>query len=139
MPIPIFKAPVLDLESVKVVEIPFSGLVGAGAQLTLVSNMITYPFRILQCKMVFDRNARNLVHHYWLYAGDREGSTTGVPSGDNIYQKETPLGYFLGESLVRTVNSAIDILEVRRFIKLHTVNGLAVGYYINASITIQEI
>jgi len=139
MPIPIYKAPVLNLESKRIVEIPFTGTVGANAQITLVSNMITYPFRVTQARMIFDRNARNLIRHYWLHSGEREESTTGLPSGDNIYSRETSLGYFIGQATVRIANSSIDVLEGKRFIKLHTVSTLGVAYNISASITIQEI
>lgn len=138
MPIPIYRAPKLDLEGKYTIEIPFSASVGANTQLTLVSKRITYPFRILQTKMIFDRNARNLVQHYWLHSGEDGVSITGVPSGDNIYGAETPLGYIIGEATVRIISSMIDIDERNRFIKLHTVNGLGVAYYINCSIIIQE-
>jgi len=139
MPIPIYKAPVLDLDVKSTIEIPLTRTIGAGAQDTRVSGMITYPFRIIQTKMFFGRNARNLIQYYWLYSSENSESTTGIPSGKNIYTKLTPLVYFIGEAEIKTINSQIDVLDKDQYIKLHIVNGLGVAYDGSGTITIQEL
>ena len=139
MPIPRYKAPKLDLRGKRTVEIPFNRSIPAGGQDTLLSNMIGYPFRILQTKMTFDRNARNLVQFIWLLSTDTATSTVGIPSGDNVFSKYTTLGIFIGESIVKILNSAIDVDSRNMYIKLHVINGLGVAYNVSCSMIIQEL
>lgn len=139
MRIPRYVAPKLDLERKRTVEIPFNGTIPAGGQNALLSNMIAYPFRILQTKMTFDRNARNLIQYIWLLSPDTDASTTAVSSGTNIFGKDTTLGIFIGETIEKILNSSIEVLERNMYIKLHIINGLAVPYNVSCSMIIQEI
>jgi len=139
MKIPEFKAPRFALEARRVVEIPFYGTVGAGAILSLVSNRISYPFRITRLKMIFDEIANNVVQHRWFTSGNPQVSTTDVPSGDAIASRETPLPIFVGRGLVRIVDINEEFPEGDLFIKLYTLNGLGVAYTINGSCTIEAM
>ena len=139
MKIPEFKAPKFALEARRVVEIPFYGSIGAGAFLTLVSNRISYPFRVTRLKMIFDELANNLVTHQWLTSGNRNVSTTGPPSGDLIGRRESTTPTFTGRGLIRVVDLNDEYPEGDLFIKLYTFNGLGVAYPINASCTIEAM
>lgn len=139
MRIPVFEAPKFELEARRVVEIPFYASVGAGAHLSLVSNRIAYPFRITRLKMIFDELANNLVQHRWYTSGNRNVSTTGPPSGDDIAARETPLPIYVGRGLVRVVDVNDEYPEGDLHIKLYTFNGLGVAYPINASCTIEAM
>jgi len=134
-----YKAPKFELFTKKVVEIQFTGSIGVGAYLTLVSSLITFPFRILQLKMIFGEEANNLVQHGWFLSGNSGVSVTGVPSGDNIASKESPNPFFIGKNILRVININIEVKEGRQYIKLYTYNANSYVYNINCSIVIQEL
>lgn len=134
-----FKAPRFELEKKRVVEIPFYGSIGAGAYLTLHSNLITYPFRVTRLKMIFDELANNQVIHRWFTSGNRGVSTTGPPSGSGIATRETPTPTYVGRGIIRVVNLNAEYPDGDLYIKLYTYNGLGVAYTINASCTIEAM
>jgi len=134
-----YVAPKFELLTKRTVEIPFTSIINTLTHLTLVSGMIPYPFRILQCKMIFTDDANNLVQHAWLTSGNISVSTTGLPSGDNIFGVESPTAVFIGKGIIRRVNTNIEFISPRLYIKLYTYNGLGYAYRINCSIIIQEL
>ncbi|NVM22650.1 MAG: hypothetical protein HWN68_12835 [Desulfobacterales bacterium] len=134
-----YTAPKFDLLDKRLVELNFEGLVGAGAHLTLPIPSISYPFRILQAKMVFTNEANNLVRVYWLTSTDNNPSTVAVPTGDNIFGKENPTQYFVGKAIIKRVNANVIIPDRNIFIKCHINNTLAYAYRVNNSLIIQEI
>lgn len=134
-----FEAPKFTLEERRIVEIPFFGTVAAGLFLTLVSGMVTDPFRITRLKMIFDEKSNNLIQHSWWTARDGQGSTTGNPSGDRLGARESPTGVYVGRGIIRVVDVNLEFPEGRRYIKMHTFNGLGVAYIINGSCTIEEL
>lgn len=139
MSIPIFRPPDFRLLTKRTVEIPFAGAVAGTSWLTLVTNRITYPFRILRAKMVFGQNANNLVQHYWLISTNSSTSITGVPSGDNIFSREAPVGYFAGHLTVRIADANLEYRETGLYVKLVTYNGNAAAYNLDCSLVIQEL
>lgn len=135
----VFKAPKFALEAKKFVEIPFYGVIAAGAFLSLVSGEIGYPFRIVRLKMIFDEIANNLVTHAWYKSGSRSVSITGPPVGDLLTAPESSTGTFSGRGIIRVVDTNIEVREDSTFIKLYTFNGLGVAYTINGSCTIEAM
>lgn len=121
------------------VELNFAGAVGAGNWLTHVSGLIAYPFRILRATMVFNLEAANLVEHRWYYSGNRSAPTTGPPADTNVFGRENPTTYFIGDGLVKEVNCNVRVETPDRYLKLSTYNGLGIAYYYNCSLIIQEL
>jgi len=140
MPAPIkFKAPTFNLTAKRMVEIPFTGTITAGNNLTLVAGPISYPFRIIQCKMIFTAIAVSVIEHRWFTSHTVSAPTTGPPSDENIFGRESPSAYFVGESLIRIVNCNLEFKEPHLYIKLHTYNPSVATYILNCSIILQEI
>lgn len=133
------RPPKLTLEPKRMFEIPFSGNVLAATQLTLLSGVIPFQFVVKGVTMVFNAEAMNQIRHYWLYGTDDVGSTTGVPSGVNIFSALTPVGYFTGHATIRKVDANILIPLSNARIKLHTDNLMNSAYDIVGSIKIQEV
>ena len=135
-----YRAPKFELSDKRQVELNFEGLVGAGAWLTFVPcPRIPYPFRVVLAKMVFTNEANNLVRVYWLTSTDDNPSTTGIPTGDNIFRKENPIQYFVGKAIIKRINANVEIPERNMFIKCHINNTLPYAYRVNNSLVIQEL
>ena len=139
MSIPQYKAPELELALKKILEIPFASAIAAGAHLSLVSGRIEFPFRVTGAKMVFTDDANNWIQHRWYVSANRSVSTTGTPSGDNIFSPKSPSAYFSGKGLIRRVYANREYPAIGLYIKLYTFNNSPYAYNISASITIQEM
>lgn len=139
MHVPKFEIPVFELLPKRQVELPYHGTVAAGATLIIASGRITYPFKIIRAKMTFSEEANNLIRHGWYVSTSDAVTTGGIPSGINIFGRESPTAFFAGKGTIKTINTNVEYPEGNLFILLYTVNGCAYAYYIDASITIQQI
>lgn len=134
-----FKAPKLKMSPILMAEIPFQGMVAAGAFLTLVSGYIPFRFRVVRVKMFFTLAAQNLVQHRWYVSRTRQAVTGGWPTDTNLYGRLSPTATFVGQSLIRQAQTNIEVFEKGTHLKMATFNGLGVPYMANGSITIEEI
>jgi hypothetical protein len=139
MTYPTLKIP--DIVSIpkRVVEIPFNMTVPAGGRNTLVSSLISYTFRLLRIKMVFDENAQNLLRIRWFIATNAGTSTTGPPAGDDITATESPTPFFIGNNLIITANINQDYPVERHYLKMYAENGNAVPVVANATVILQQL
>lgn len=136
-------APKLTVKGKHAVELSFVGRVGiaapTGPHWTIVSSRLMYPFRLTQVTMVFTDDALNLVRHYWLHSGEHSTSIASVPSGTNLFARESPTGYFIGRGIIKRLRCNIEVPEEGEFIKLHTHNTGTTPYDINCSALIEEL
>lgn len=134
-----FKAPRLELDQKRRIEVPFMGNVGAGLQQTFVSSPIPYRFRVLLAKMVFQSGTTGLVRQYWLVSSNSSGSMTGTPSGTNIFGREAPTGYFASDGVIKRANVNLVINDINQYIKLHVNNTSGVAFVVDSTLTIQQV
>lgn len=137
-----YVAPKFELKAKRVAELSFRGTVAAGvptSYLAIVSGRITYPFRIIQAKMIFTDEANNWIEHRWYTSTNLNLPTTDFPSDDNIFGRESPSSGFIGKAIIRIVNTSVEYPEGDVFIKLGTRNTGPYAYAVNCSITIEEI
>lgn len=137
--LPPFQVPPLKLEPKRQAEIPFRGTVGAGVFLTLVSGLISYPFRIIQVKMIFTDVANHLVEHRWFVDTNINQPTTGFPTGQNLFSRESPSAGFRGKALIRVVPCNLEFPDGDLRIILGTQNLSNYAYIFDCSCTIQEL
>lgn len=135
----VFKARKLEMRPTLLAEIPFEGLVAAGAYLTLVSGYIPHKYRVIRAKMFFTLAAANLVEHRWFVSRTMNAPTGDWPTDTNLYSRLSPTGTFVGMSLIRQVSANIRVLDEGTYLKLGTFNGTGAAYRVNGSITIEEI
>lgn len=135
----IFRSPKFKLETKRVAEIPFQGQVAAGVTLNLASGQITYPFRIIEVKMIFTDEAMNQVFHRWFVGTQGRVNPTGEPAGTNIFGRESPTARFNGRAVIRVVPCNIEFPTGRRYIVLHTDNTSPYQYDFVCSVTVQEL
>jgi len=139
MTYPILKIPDLLTTSQRVIEIPFNAIVPAGGNITLVSSLIPYAFRVLRIKMVFDNNSQNLLRVRWFISTSGGTSLTGQPSGDDIVATESPTPSFVGSNLVTTANINVDYPSDRHYIKMYAENGNLIDVIANGTVIIQAL
>jgi len=139
MRVPRFIIPEFALKPVRQVEIPFRIAVPTLGYRSVVSGLVSYPFKVVQAKMVFSEEANNLVEHGWFTDINDGVSTTGPPPGDNIFGREGAGAYFTGKGVVKTANTNVEFPTYGLYIKFYTFNGCAYAYTANGSIVIQQI
>lgn len=134
-----FKAPEFELEAKRQVEIPFEGVIAAGAFTSVVAGPMSYPFKVILAKMIFTDDANNLVRHGWYVGRNRSISATGPPEGENIFGKGVSPGIFTGRGVIRKAYSNVAYEDFGLYIKFYTNNTLAAAYRFNGSILIEEL
>lgn len=134
-----YKAPKFELKPRRVAEIPFRGPLAAGAHLTLLSGRIMYPFKVTQVKMIFTDEANNWIVHQWHVGRTESRPSTGPPSGENIFGRESPTASFVGKAIIRVVPCNIEFPEAGMFIQFYTFNTGPYAYEINASCTVEAM
>lgn len=140
MAYPVFKAPQLQFKEKLQFSIPFAqDTLNTGAQNTLISDYLPFPFRIIEVKMLFGFTTGNLLRYYWLVSGNNTGSTTGIPTGDNPFAYSGTVPYFVGEGIIRKEPCRYKDDTGKKYIKLHAVNNSGVAQAVAASIVIQKV
>jgi len=134
-----FKAPKIEMFIKRAYEIPFSALVAATSQQTIVSGLISFKFRVTLVKMIFDTDHVNSVLYYWLIGRNNQGSTTGLPEGDNIFREIVPVNFFVGNGETRTLQPNVAWEEDKGYLKLHINNLNTYAVTVKATIGIQEL
>jgi len=86
-----FIAPTFEEVYKRSLDIPFTGTVGANAQLTLVVGPIPFRYRVISAEMIFRNDTGDNVRHYWLAGRNDQGSTTGVPPDRNLFGYLAPV------------------------------------------------
>jgi len=134
-----YKAPEFEIVAKKAYELPFNGSVGATAQLTFVSSMIAFQFKVTTIKIYFSNNHANGVRHYFLVGRNSQGSTTGIPEGDNMFGQISPSNYHIGDNETIVLHPYALWEEARGYIKVHINNLNAYAVAIKVIIVIEEI
>lgn len=133
-----YKAPTFEEVAKRLLTIPITSPIPATTHLTIVVGPITFRYRVLEGEMIFRNDAMDQVRYYWLVSRNRTPSTTGVPSGSNLFGYLAPVGYFVGTGITKRVFSGVTPGAEQEYIKLHTHNLNAFAQTINCSIQIEE-
>lgn len=117
-------------------------LVGSCAplsQVSLVSQHITFAYRILKISVTFALSTDFLVQVYPFLCADPSSPTTALPPGTPLLSWLSPNPYLLGEDCV--VSLTLDLQVPRRgtWLKAHIVNDDAFPHTISVLMTLQEL
>jgi len=134
-----YRAPKIEAFVRREIEIPMSAAIAAASQGTIVTGLITFPFKVVKVKMYFRNDAANLVRCYWLVSESSTGSTTGIPPGDNLFKESVPLPYFVGEDEIREVLCYYEDEDGNKHIKLHVDNAHTIAQEVQATVTIRRL
>lgn len=114
------------------------GSVGPGAQLCLVSQHITFAYRLRTGRIIFPLGASNLVQVYPFLSLDDWAPTTGLPAGTPLFAWLSANPYLVGDNC--QIEFPIDLpVDVRgTWLKAHIINTDIFAHTISALFTIQE-
>ena len=131
-----YVAPKFELKAGRIAEIPFYATVPAASQLTILSDMITFPFIVRNILIDFGADHLDAVLHYVLLSTSRTTSATAVPADTNAFSGLSPIGYAIGDNREKRYYPNIEWRETKSFIKVHAVNNNAYAVNIKVTVTI---
>ena len=96
-------APRYEMKAKRIAEIPFMATVGAAVppiptQLTILSDLISFPFIVRSIIIDFGSDHVDLVRHYVLLSTNRTTSVTAVPADTNAFSGLSTIGYAIGDN-----------------------------------------
>jgi hypothetical protein len=139
MSISVFKCPRFQVNDKRTFEVQFTGVVAAGAGLTLVSNRIAFKFRIVQLKMFFSDEANFWIRHRWFVGSGVSAPTTAPPTDYDVIASESGEVEFTGKGIIRVSACDFSAPNAGMYLKLYTVSSSPYAYTINASALIEEL
>jgi len=139
-----FKAPTFELKPRRVVTIPFRGNLATASDICEATNTISYPFRIIEVKMIFPDESNYWIRHIWMVAKSRAAfaaitPVAGVPGIANIFGRESPAAEFRGKAIIRRVPCAVEYPDGMWIIHLYTENLGPYALEYAASVTIEAM
>jgi len=139
-----FVAPKFDLKARRVVTIPFRANLATASDICDATNLITYPFRIIEVEMIFTDDSNHLIEHVWLVGRSYVGfaATTpiaGLPGIDNLFRRESPAAVFRGRSIIRRVPCNFEFPEGMMRVHLYTRNYGPYALDYAAQVTIEAM
>lgn len=132
---------VIELPTHKLMTHPLQlvGPVGPLAQLSLVSQHLTFAYTIENINVHFPLGAGNLVRVYLFLSLDPSSPTTGLPAGTPLLTWLSPNPYLLGDDCVITLPMSYNVLPRGTWLKAHIVNTDAFAHTISALLSIKEL
>ena len=134
-----YTAPKYELKAKRIAEIPFIATIGATAQLTILSDLISFPFVVRSILIDFSTDHINNVLHYVLLSTNRTTSTTSVPADTSAFTGLSGISYAIGDNREKRYFPNIEWRQTRSYIKVHVVNNNAYAVSVNATVTIEEL
>jgi hypothetical protein len=139
MSIPVFVAPEYKPVTRHVAQIPFTATVGVTTQLTLVSNRITFKYKVTAVEIVFRDDTANALQIYVLVSNNTNTSTTTVPPDLNIFSTYSATPYFVGEGSIKKAECSVLAPDGYPYVKVHAINLNAYTQTVNVTVTIEEV
>lgn len=95
----------------------------ATSQNTVVVGTIPFTFRVLEITVFFPDDAINNIQVYFLVSDNPQGSTTTIPSGENLLAPFTPTQFLIGHAEKVTITCNALVSSNRSYIKMHIINN----------------
>lgn len=117
--------------------ISFFGSVGAGANVTLVSKLLSSKFKTKIVRASFAPGVNRLMTLKFFISPDDNNPTTEEPTGTNIFSTIGQVPYLTGDDEVKTLPHEVLQTERNSFLKVYAENGDTFSHTIDAQITIE--
>lgn len=117
----------------------FSGTCLAAAELTLVSKRINYPFKILSFNASFALNTNRTLKLRCFISPDKSASTTGEPTGQNIFATLGEDSYLIGDDEQKNLKHEVNVRESGMYLKIHAENIDTFAHTVDAFIVIETL
>jgi len=115
------------------------GAVGPGAQLSLVSQHLTFPYTIENITLRFPIGAGNLVQVHLYLSLDPSSPTTTLPAGTPLLSWLSPNPYLLGDDCVISLPMSLTVPTKGTWLKAHLINTDAFPHTISVLVAIKEL
>jgi hypothetical protein len=132
-------APRYSLTAKRTAEIPFMATVGAAAQLTILSDLISFPFVVRSILIDFGSDHVDRVLHYVLLSTNRTTSITVVPADTNAFTGLSTIGYAIGDNREKRFYPNVEWRQTRSYMKVHVINNNAYAVNVKVNVTIEEL
>ena len=132
-------APRYELKAKRTAEIPFFATVGANAQLTILSDQITFQFIVRSILIDFGSDHVDNVLHYVLLSTNRTASVTAVPADTNAFTGLSTIGFAIGDNREKRYYPNVEWRQTRSYVKIHVVNNNPYAVLVKATVTIEEL
>ncbi|KKN06079.1 hypothetical protein LCGC14_1080880 [marine sediment metagenome] len=119
--------------------ISFFGTVGAGANLTLVSQLITGRFKTSVIRASFAPGVERLMTLKYFISFDPSAPTTEQPKGINILQQTGQVPFITGDDEFKSLEHEVLQNERNAFLKVFAENADSFEHTIDTQITIEYL
>lgn len=119
--------------------IPFNAVVGAGANVTIVSSKIDIRRKITKIEIHFPDNANDLLRVSAHVDDNETASTTNAPSGTNLISRFSSTPYVIGHGSVVVMDIAYIPSFYQTYIKAYFANTNAYAVTATVLITVESI
>lgn len=119
--------------------IAFFGTVGAGANITLVSERISRPFRVTKIAARFALGCENLLALRFYNAADDDAPTAAPPCGVSMLDDYGQVDYVVGDQDSKIMDHEVIIKESGAYLKVYAENADAVSHSVDVQMTIEDL
>ena len=116
-----------------------SGVVNPGAQTTLVSERLTFPYVIDHIRVVFPMGTDYLVEVTPILSLDPSVSLTGPPIGNRLFSYCSVSTFIVGDSATYEFSMSLHVPQRGTWLKAHLYNGDAFIHRIAAIFSLREL
>jgi hypothetical protein len=127
------------MKAKRTAEILFFAAVGAGAQLTILSDLISFPFVVRSIIIDFGEDHLDSVLHYVLLSTNRTTSVTAVPADTNAFTGLSTIDYAIGDNREKRYYPNTIWRETKSYVKVHAINFNTYAVNIKVNVTIEEL
>ena len=119
--------------------ISFFGTVGAGVNLTLVSQRISLPFKTKKIRASFAPGVNRLMRLYFFISLDPTAPTLTPPQGVDILKSIGQVTYLTGDEEFKEIPHEVLYSSRGGYIKVYAVNSDVFEHTIDCQVTIEYI
>ena len=120
-------------------EISFYGSVTTGANKTLVSQLLRFPYVVEKIRVKFALGHSATTQHRFFVSPDKEAPTGNVPTGRNILSQWGNVDYVVGDDDVLDLKDETHVVEKGTYLKVYASNSDSVTHTVNVIMTIDDL
>lgn len=117
----------------------FHGTCPASSNLTLCSNRISRPFKLLSINASFALNTNRLLKLYFYASFDPSTPSDSHPLGTNVLSEHSPTPYLVGDDDRKVLSHSWLVPESGSYLKVFAVNSDTFPHAIDAQCEIEEL
>ena len=117
--------------------ISFYQACSARSELTLVSSLINYPYKVRRLAAHFAQGCENLLQVRFYTAADSNAPSSGTPGDVGLLEESGHVGFVAGDGQTVDVQHTVQVAERGTYLKVYATNGDYYAHALNAQIEIE--